>query len=51
MFSGILIQHCDMKRKCEEYAIVEQLSVYCFEGIFKNNLAIEELQHSFRKVH
>jgi len=44
-----LCPHCDIKRKCEEFATVEQLSLYCLEGIFKNNLAIEELQQSFQK--
>jgi len=44
-----LCPHCDMKRKCEEYGTVEQLSVYCLEGIFNREFSEKELKKSFKK--
>ena len=44
-----LCPYCDLNKKCEEYGIMEQLSVYCLEGIYKDKFSTEEIDKSFKK--
>ena len=44
-----LCPHCDLESECEEYGTVEQLSVYCLEGIFKDRFSIDEIQKTFQR--